>query len=114
MNGLLLMGGLVLAGIGLAILLGLHRPEVPPQHRLCPFAVLLVRDAAPGTEALLRQYAAQVAWMDAEVLRCVLLVYLPEDADAEQLCREMVQEYAVFAAAPLPEVQTMLEAQCRP
>ncbi len=115
MDGLLLAGLLLLVGIGLTVLLAFgRRTETPQDHRLCPFAVLPVQDASPGTEALLRQYAAQVAWMDAEVLRCVLLVYPPEDAQAKALCCAMVQNYAVFAAAPLPDAQAMLEKCCRP
>ena len=102
MNGILLVGVLLLVGAGCMVLLALY----------CPFAVLPVRDGSPCTEALLRQYAAQVAWMDAEVLRCVLLVYPPEDADAAALCREMVREYAVFAAASLPEALAMMKEKC--
>ena len=113
MNGILLVGVLLLVGAGCMVLLALYRPEEAVQEeRLCPFAVLPVRDGSPCTEALLRQYAAQVAWMDAEVLRCVLLVYPPEDADAAELCREMVREYAVFAAASLPEALAMMEEKC--
>ena len=109
MEELLLIGVMVLAVLGGIAVLVLYRPpEESDPAALCPFAVLAVTDASPRTEALLRHYAARVAWMDAEVLRCVLLVYPPEDAETAALCSEMVREYAVYAAVPLPEAQALL------
>ena len=114
MEELLLIGVLVIVVLGGIAVLVLYRPpDVSYPAQLCAFAVLPVTDASPRTEAMLRYYAAQTAWMDAEVLRCVLLVYPPEEEETAALCRYMAQEYAAFRAVPLPEAQALLEEKCR-
>ena len=114
MEELLLIGVMVLAVLGgIAVLVLYRQPDVSDPAVLCPFAVLPVTDGLPRTEALLRHYAAQVAWMDAEVLRCVLLIYPPEDAEAAALCRYMEREYVVFRAASLIEAQALMAEKCR-
>ncbi|MCR4646928.1 MAG: hypothetical protein K5695_16230 [Oscillospiraceae bacterium] len=114
MDEMLLVGVLVLLVLGgIGVLIMHNAPEVEDPAQLCVFAVLPVTDATPRTEALLRYYAAQTAWMDAEVLRCVLLVYPPEDAETEALCRDMAREYSTFRAVPLPEAQALMAEKCR-
>lgn len=109
MYGLFLIVGMLLAALGAAVFCVLLKaPEEHGNEALCPFAVLPVTDAAPSTRAFLERYASQIAWMDESVLRCVLLVYLPEETNAQALCSDMAREYDFFTAVSLPEAQALL------
>ena len=78
MYGLWFVGGILLTAIGgVLVYVLLCVPEQTQEEVLQPFAILPVPDGSPSTKALLHHYASQIAWMDEEILRCVLLVYLP-------------------------------------
>ncbi|MBR1899110.1 MAG: hypothetical protein IJ825_09560 [Oscillospiraceae bacterium] len=113
MNSLVLIGAVLLGCIGLAIAAALlYTPPQPVmQRRLTPFAVLPVPEDTPAVRAFLHELAAQVAWMDASVLRSVILVY-PEKAPAVQaLCEEMAQNYEVFMAMSFAQVTAVVEKE---
>ncbi|MDE5564210.1 MAG: hypothetical protein K2I93_03570 [Oscillospiraceae bacterium] len=113
MTAILFIGLTLLLGIGGAVMFALlSTPDTETEEKLQPFAVLPVPDGNPGTEAFLRHYASQVAWMDTQVLRCVLLVYLPEHTDACTLCQDMAREYEVYTAVSLTEMQVQLTEEC--
>ena len=79
-----------------------------PERKLLPFAVLPVPDALPSTKAFLEFYASQIAWMDSEILKTVLLIY-PENApQAEQLCIEISRQYDFFTPVCLSQAQELL------
>lgn len=110
MYGLCLIGGILLAALGGALLYAFLSPAGPGKtEMLHPFAILPVPDDSPSTKAFLHRYASQIAWMDESVLRCVLLVYLPEEAGTGELCAEMAREYDFYTAMSLPEAQKLLE-----
>lgn len=114
MDRLILIGvPMLLAVAGVIAFALLCVPDPPQEERLCPFAVLPVPEASPTVQALLRHYASQVVWIDAQVLRCVLLVYPPENPDAEALCKDMAREYEVYTALPLPEAAALMAEKCR-
>ena len=110
MNALSIVGGVVvlfLAGVILILLLSI--PDREQQETLVPFAVLPVPNATPETQAFLRHLASQLAWMDAEVLRCVILVYPPENKTIQELCQEMAREYSLYSVRSLSEVHQLLD-----
>lgn len=110
MYGLFLVGGILLAALGGALLYALFSvTEQGQTEMLHPFAILPVPDDSPSTKAFLHRYASQIAWMDESILRCVLLVYLPEEAGTGELCAEMAREYDFYTAMSLPEAQKLLE-----
>ncbi len=99
---------IVCAALVIALLSG--KPETP-EERLLPVAVLPVPDGKPSTRAFLEHLASQVAWMDTNVLRCVLLVYPEHAPDIQALCEEMEREYAFYTAISLPDVHRLLDAR---
>ena len=115
MNSLILVGTVFLLCLGLAVAAALlYTPEQPQEERrLTPFAVLPVAEDTPSLRAFLHELAAQVSWMDAAVLHSVILVY-PEDAPAlRELCEEAAQNYEVFMAMSLPQMEALLESRTR-
>ncbi len=109
MYGLWFVGGILLTAIGgVLVYVLLCVPEQTQEEVLQPFAILPVPDGSPSTKALLHHYASQIAWMDEEILRCVLLVYLPEDGKAAELCQDMAREYVFYTAMTLEEAQHLL------
>lgn len=112
MYGLFLIVGILLAAFcGLLLCAILHRAEPEDTGVLHPFAILPVPDGKPSTRAFLHRYASQIAWMDESILRCVLLVYSPEDMETKTLCSEMAREYSFYTAMSLPDAQKLLAAR---
>ena len=110
MTALSVVGGviiLILAGVIFIILLSV--PERETKETLIPFAVLPVPDAMPSTKAFLRHLASQLAWMDAEVLRCVILIYPPENETIHELCQEMARDYSIYSVRSLAEIHDLLD-----
>ena len=110
MNAFSVLGGimiLILAGVILIILLS--EPDEERKETLVPFAVLPVPDDTPSTQAFLRHLASQLVWMDAEVLRCVILVYPPENIGIQELCQDMAREYSIYSVRSLAEVHDLLD-----
>ena len=110
MNALSVVGGiiiLILAGVILILLLSV--PDREQKETLIPFAILPVPDAMPSTQAFLRHLASQLVWMDAEVLRCVILVYPPENKKIQGLCQDMAREYSIYSAQSLTETHDLLD-----
>lgn len=109
MTAILFIGLTLLLGIGGAVIFALlSTPDTDVVEKIQPFAVLPVPDSTPDTEAFLRHYASQIAWMDTQILRCVLLVYHPEHTEACTLCQDMEREYDVYTAVSLSEMQALL------
>ena len=98
---------LILAGIIFIVLLSV--PERETKETLIPFAILPVPDAMPSTQAFLRHLASQLAWMDTEVLRCVILIYPPENESIQELCQEMAREYSVYSVRSLAEIHDLID-----
>lgn len=98
---------LILSGVILVILLSV--PDRERKEKLIPFAILPIPDAKPSTQAFLRHLASQLVWMDAEVLRCVMLVYPEGDEGIKELCHEMAREYSVYNAQSLTEMHELLD-----
>jgi hypothetical protein len=73
------------------------------------FAVLPVPEDTPHVRAFLEFYASQVSWMDASVLRCVILV---GNAQTQGLCEELAQNHACYQAMTLTEVQALTAQRC--
>ena len=112
MYGLWLVGGILLTAVGgVLVYVLLCIPEQTQEEVLQPFAILPVPDGSPSTKVLLHHYASQIAWMDEVVLRCVLLVYLPEDRETAELCQDMAREYAFYTAMTLEEAQHLLAVE---
>ncbi len=112
MDAMLLIPLLLLAGIGgfLAFSLLLPRP-LHPMRELVPFSVLPVHNALPSTKAYLELLAGQIAWMDSAVMQSMVLVYADNDAETEQLCREMAQQYDFFSCMSLSQTCALLHAR---
>ena len=49
-------------------------------------------------------------WMDASVLRCVVLVNTPE---TRGLCEELARDYGCYQAMTVQEVEALLEERCQ-
>ena len=110
MAGLVVIGSILLLCVVMAAVLSAFSPD-GSEHVENPeaFAVLPVPEDTPHVRAFLEFYASQISWMDASVLRCVILVGNPQTAE---LCRDMAQNYACYQAMPLEEVQAFLARQC--
>ncbi len=80
---------------------------------LVPFALLPVPDALPSTRAFIELHASQIAWMDAQLLRSMILLYEDGNRASEALCREMIRQYPFFSCMSLSEVQPLLSARLR-
>ena len=110
MSGIALIGCILLLVIGTAVLLALlSTTDGENVESPAAFAFLPVPEDTPHVRAFLEFYASQISWMDASVLRCVILVGNPQTAE---LCRDMAQNYACYQAMPLEEVQAFLARQC--
>ena len=112
MPGTVLVGTVLLLIVCAALVIALlsGKPETP-EERLLPVAVLPVPDGKPSTRAFLEHLASQVAWMDSNVLRCVLLIYPEQSPEIRALCEEMEREYAFYTAMSLPDVHDLLNAR---
>ncbi len=110
MSGIALIGCILLLCIGIAVLITLlSTPDCEHMENPEAFAVLPVPEDTPHVRAFLEFYASQIAWMDASVLRCVILVYNPQ---TQALCEDLARDYACYQAMPLEEVQSRLAVQC--
>ena len=110
MNALSVTGVIVILIItGVVLILLLSVPDEDRKETLIPFAILPVPDATPSTQAFLRHLASQLVWMDAEVLRCVILVYPPEDEGIKELCQDMSREYSIYSAKSLTEIHDLID-----
>ena len=109
MAGMVLVGTVLLLGIGAAAAAVLLTPgEQEEVQTLCAVAFLPVPEDTPSARAFLSYYASQVSWMDAQVLRCVILV---GSAQTMPLCRELARDYPCYAAMTLAEAQDFLAGQ---
>lgn len=110
MSGFTFVCTAMLLGIGGAILIALLSTEGSEDvEKAEAFAVLPVPENTPSARAFLEHYASQIAWMDAKVLRCVILVSIPE---THALCEELARDYECYTAMTLGEVQALLAKQC--
>jgi hypothetical protein len=114
MQVLVLIGGLLLAAV-VWMMLTFHgaKQSTAEPDVLMPFAVLPITDGSASTSAFLARFAGQAAWMDSSVLRSVLLVYQDTDIAAEQLCRNMEQQYDFFTALSLTQAKCLLTERMR-
>lgn len=109
MAGFALIGSILLLCIGLAVTMALLSTEKGTDaEEPEAYAVLPVPEDTPHVRAFLEYYASQISWMDAAVLRCVILVYNP---GTEALCRDMARDYACYQAMPPEELHTLLMQQ---
>ena len=108
---LALIGGVLLLAVGgagaFALLAVPPEDDAPPLR--VPFAVLPVPAADPAVRAQLHRIAAQTSWMDAAVLRTVLLVYPDGDVPIRALCEDMARDYAVFSAVSRTDAAALLD-----
>lgn len=110
MSGLAFVCTVMLLGIGGAILIALLSTEGDEDvEKAEAFAVLPVPEDTPSVKAFLEHYASQIAWMDAKILRCVVLVSIPE---THALCEELARDYECYTVMSLGEVQAFLARQC--
>ena len=112
MEGLALVGIVMLLGIGGAVVIALlsTNGEQDVEHTEA-FAILPVPENTPKARAFLEHYASQIMWMDASVLRCVVLVNTPE---TRGLCEELAREYGCYQTMTMQEVEALLEERCKP
>lgn len=105
----------ILLVIGASLLLGLlfARPASQNENKLVPFSVLLINDNLPATRAFLEYYASQIAWMDSEILKCMLLVYPEENTEAKILCEDMSREHEFFTASSVTDLHKMLDRKLK-
>ena len=109
MIALALIGILLLVCVGAAIsavLLAAGDNDEP--FALDVFAMLPVPDSAPATRAFLEYYASQIMWMDADVLRCVILV---ANEESLPLCQELARDHACYTAMTLPQARAFLDGK---
>lgn len=105
-----ILGSILLLGIGAAILAALFfTPDSEPAQVPEAFAFLPVPEDTPHMRAFLEYYASQISWMDASVLRCVVLVSSPQSA---ALCADLARDYPCFAAMSPEEAQQLLAERC--
>ncbi len=110
MNALALILAVLLLGIGGAVLIALFSGDVPePAEHPDAFAILPVPEDTPSARAHLEHYASQIAWMDAEILRCVILVSNPQSRD---LCEELSRDYECYRTMSSAELQQFLAQRC--
>lgn len=102
---------LILLVISVSLLLGFifSKPVSQNENKLTPFAILLVNNHLPATRAFLEYYASQIAWMDSDILKCMLLVYPEENSGAKTLCEDMSREHEFFTACSIIKLHTMLD-----
>ena len=110
MAGMIVVGSILLLCIVMAAVLSVLSTEdggdvESPEA----FAVLPVPEDTPHVRAFLEFYASQVSWMDASVLRCVILV---GNAQTQALCEELAQNHACYQAMTLAEVQALTAQRC--
>ena len=109
MTGLALVGAVLLLGLGAAILAVLLTPgNTDDAFALEVFAMLPVPDSAPATRAFLEYYASQIVWMDAAVLRCVILV---ANEESLPLCQELARDYPCYTAMTLVQARAFLDSK---
>ena len=110
MHALALILAIMLLGIGGAVLIALFSGGVPePAEHPDAFAILPVPEDTPAARAHLEHYASQIAWMDAEILRCVILVNNPQ---TRSLCEELSRDYECYRTMTCRELQQFLAERC--
>ena len=100
---------LMLAGLGGAVLIVLLTGSNAEEKPHCgAFALLPVTEDSPSERAFLEYYASQIMWMDADVLRCVILV---ANEESLPLCQELARDHACYTAMTLPQARAFLDGR---
>ena len=104
---------LFVIAISLALGFIFSKPVPQNENKLVPISILLIDNHLPSTKAFLEYYASQIAWMDSEILTCMLLVYPEQNAGVKMLCEDMSQEHDFFTACSITELHDMLDERLK-
>ncbi len=106
MSGMAFICIIMLLGIGGAVLIALLSAEAGENEQdPGAFAVLPVPEDSPAARAMLEHYASQILWMDAKILRCVILVCQPR---TQAMCEELARDYPCYTVMSADALQDFL------